>query len=178
VPLRSDVGRVAVDVVVTDSLGRPVTGLTRDDFSIEENKVPQTVRFFDVHAFAPVVGLVAPKIPALPPNTFLNLSKAPESGTPTVILYDALNTPLTEQSFGHKQILDLLRHRRAGAEIAIFVLTGKLSPSARFHRGHGFAGCGADFEGGEAPDHNLAPAQRRTCIDADDGQSPHQRRRP
>jgi VWFA-related protein len=115
-----------VDVVVTNSIGRPVTGLTRDDFSIEENKVPQTVRFFDVHAFAPVVGLVAPKIPALPPNTFLNLSKAPESGTPTIILYDALNTLLTEQSFGHKQILDLLRHRRPGTEIAIFVLTGKL----------------------------------------------------
>jgi VWFA-related protein len=125
-PLRTDVRRVNVDVVVTDSKGRPVTGLTRDDFNVEEDKVPQTVRFFDVHVVAPVADFVAPRIPALPPNTFLNLAKAPEFGTPTVILYDALNTPLTEQAYGHKQILDLILHRRPGTQIAIFVLTGKL----------------------------------------------------
>jgi VWFA-related protein len=125
-PLRTDVRRVNVDVVVTDSKGRPVIGLTRDDFKVKEDKVPQTVRFFDVHTVASAADFVAPRIPALPPNTFLNLAKAPEFGTPTVILYDALNTPLTEQAYGHKQILDLIRHRRPGTQIAIFVLTGKL----------------------------------------------------
>ena len=125
-PLRTDVRRVAVDVVVTDSQGRPVTGLTQADFKVEEDKVPQTVRFFDVHAVAPVTGFVAPRIPPLPPNTFLNLAKAPEFGTPTVILYDALNTPLTDQESAHKQIVDLIKHRRPGTQIAIFVLSGKL----------------------------------------------------
>jgi VWFA-related protein len=125
-PLRTDVRRVNVDVVVTDSKGRPVTGLIQGDFKVEEDKVPQTVRFFDVHAVAPVADFVAPRIPPLPPNTFLNLAKAPEFGTPTVILYDALNTPLTEQDFGHHEILDLIQHRRPGTQIAIFVLTGKL----------------------------------------------------
>jgi VWFA-related protein len=128
-PLRTDVRRVFVDVVVTDSKGRPVTGLTQADFKVEEDKVPQTVRFFDVHEVHTVAldaDYVAPKVPVLPPNTFLNLAKAPESGTPTVILYDALNTPLTEQDYGHAQILDLIRHRRPGTQIAIFVLTGKL----------------------------------------------------
>jgi len=124
--LKADVRRVAVDVVVTDAKGRPVTGLTQADFKVEEDKVPQPVRFFDVHSVALKSDFVAPKIPPLPPNTFLNLAKAPEFGTPTVILYDALNTPLTEQDYGHKQILDLIRHRRPGTQIAIFILTGKL----------------------------------------------------
>jgi VWFA-related protein len=125
-PLRTDVRRVAVDVVVTDPQGRPVTGLTQEDFKVMEDNTPQKLLFFDVHTVAPEAGFVAPRIPPLPPNTFLNLAKAPESGTPTVILYDALNTPLTEQDYGHQQMLNFIKHRRPGTQIAIFVLTGKL----------------------------------------------------
>jgi VWFA-related protein len=124
--LKTDVRRVGIDVVVTDSQGLPVTGLTQDDFKVEEDKAPQKLLFFDVHSFAPVTGFVAPEIPPLPPNTFLNLAKAPEFGTPTVILYDALNTPLTDQESAHRQIVNLIKHRRPGTQIAIFVLTGKL----------------------------------------------------
>jgi VWFA-related protein len=124
--LKTDVRRVAIDVVVTDAQGRPVTGLTQEDFKVLEDNAPQKLLFFDVHSVAPAAGFVAPKIPPLPPNTFLNLAKAAESGTPTVILYDALNTPLTEQDYGHKQILEFIRHRRPGTQIAIFILTGKL----------------------------------------------------
>jgi VWFA-related protein len=125
-PLRADVRRVAVDVVVTDPQGRPVTGLTQEDFKVVEDDTPQKLLFFDMHTVAPETGFVAPEIPPLPPNTFLNLAKAPESGTPTVILYDALNTPLAEQEYGHKQILDFIKHRRPGTQIAIFVLGAKL----------------------------------------------------
>jgi VWFA-related protein len=124
--LNSDVRRVNVDVVVTDSKGHPITGLTQQDFKIEEDKVPQTLRFLDVHTVASEASFVAPRIPPLPANTFLNIVKAPEYGTPTVILYDALNTPITEQDYGHKQMLELIKHRRPGTQIAIFILTGKL----------------------------------------------------
>src|ERR1035441_931223 len=124
--LKTDVRRVAIDVVVTDSQGRPITGLTQDDFKVEEDKAAQKLLFFDVHTVDPEAGFAAPRIPPLPPNTFLNLAKAPESGTPTVILYDALNTPLTEQDYGHQQMLNFIKHRRPGTQIAIFVLTGKL----------------------------------------------------
>lgn len=124
--LKTDVRRVGVDVVVTDSQGRPVSGLTQDDFKVVEDNAPQKLLFFDIHTVASEAGFVAPSIPALPPNTFLNLAKVPESGTPTVILYDALNTPLTEQEYGHKQILDFIKHRRPGTQIAIFVLGAKL----------------------------------------------------
>ena len=124
--LKTDVRRVGIDIVVTDAKGLPVTGLTQDDFKVEEDKAPQKLLFFDVHNVAPEASFVAPSIPPLPPNTFLNLAKAPEFGTPTVILYDALNTPLTDQESAHKQIVNLIKHRRPGTQIAIFVLTGKL----------------------------------------------------
>jgi Ca-activated chloride channel family protein len=38
---------VVVDVVVRDSRGRPVLGLTRDDFEIYEDGVPQSVVAFE-----------------------------------------------------------------------------------------------------------------------------------
>src|ERR1039458_3019026 len=101
--LKTDVRRVAIDVVVTDSQGRPVTGLTQDDFKVEEDKAAQKLLFFDVHTVDPEAGFAAPSIPPLPPNTFLNLAKAPESGTPTVILYDALNTQIGDQFYGHQE---------------------------------------------------------------------------
>ncbi len=72
--------RVAnVDVFVTDRAGNPISGLTRDDFEIVENKIPQPiVNFFEarpdataslVPAAPPVPGVVAPvDSPAPPPR--------------------------------------------------------------------------------------------------------------
>src|SRR5579884_955168 len=41
-----DVKRVQVDAVVTDSKGRPVTGLTAKDFEILQDGEPQTITSF------------------------------------------------------------------------------------------------------------------------------------
>jgi VWFA-related protein len=43
---RSDVAIAAVDVVVTDAKGRPVRGLTRDDFELREAGRPQALSHF------------------------------------------------------------------------------------------------------------------------------------
>lgn len=44
--VRVDVSLVALDVGVTDALGRPVTTLVREDFQVLENGVPQEIRSF------------------------------------------------------------------------------------------------------------------------------------
>jgi VWFA-related protein len=124
--LKTTVRRVALDVVVTDSEGFPVAGLTQEDFKVEEDKVPQLVRSFDAHTATAAGSFTALKISALAPNTFFNLQTAPEVGTPTVILYDALNTSLAEQSYARQQLLQFIRHRRPGTQIAIFVLGTRL----------------------------------------------------
>lgn len=124
--LKTSTRRVVVDVVVTDAKGHPVTGLTRDDFSVAEDSKPQPVRSFEMHTVANEAPYVPPVVPKLPPNTFLNLARAPASGTPTVILYDVLNTPLNDQMYAHQEIVRFLNHRKPGTQIAIFVLSDKL----------------------------------------------------
>src|SRR5215468_3095143 len=39
-------------VVVTDKSGKPVEGLTANDFTVTENGVPQSIRFFDHQSFS------------------------------------------------------------------------------------------------------------------------------
>lgn len=123
--LRANVRRVVVDVVVTDQKGHPVKGLTQQDFSVFENNAPQTIKSFEVHT-ATTAEYVPPTIPKLPANTFLNLPTAPPTGTPTVLLYDVLNTPLEAQAYAHAQMVSFLKQRKPGTQVAIFVLGDKL----------------------------------------------------
>jgi VWFA-related protein len=115
--------RVLVDVVVTDSKGNPIPGLSQDDFKVLENGAPQQVHSFDVHTSETATPL--PSV-TLPPNTFSNLSTAPQSGQVTVILYDLLNTPIDAQPFARAQLLQFLKSRSDSSEVAIFVLSDKL----------------------------------------------------
>ena len=47
--LHVSVRRVVVDVVVTDQKGKPVKGLTENDFQVLEDGKPQQIRSFDEH---------------------------------------------------------------------------------------------------------------------------------
>lgn len=115
--------RVVEDLVVTDAQGQPVAGLSKDDFKVFEDGVPQRVLSFDAHAAEPVVAL--PKL-NLPPNTYSTLSTAPESGPVMVILYDLLNTPLEAQPYARAQLLRFLKNRPESSQVAIFVLSDRL----------------------------------------------------
>jgi len=121
--LHVSVRRVVVDVVVTDQKGKPVKGLTENDFQVLEDGKPQQIRSFDEHILE-----AQPPLPtvALPPNTYSNLSSAPQSGPVTVILYDLLNTPLDAQPYARDQLLQFLKKRSASSQVAIFVLSDKL----------------------------------------------------
>jgi VWFA-related protein len=121
--IKVSVRRVVVDVTVTDAKGKPVQGLTEQDFHVFEDGAPQTVRSFEIHTAEPQAPLQLPKLPL---NTFANLSSAPAGGPTTVILYDLLNTPLDSQPFAHSQLLDFLKQRKASGQVAIFVLSDKL----------------------------------------------------
>jgi VWFA-related protein len=115
-----------VDVVVTGEKGKPVAGLKPSDFSVFEDGVKQPLRSFDPHTPTTEVPYVPPRIPKLPPNTFLNLATAPASGTPTVLLYDVINTPPENLAYAHEEMVRFIKHRKPGTQIAIFVLGNKL----------------------------------------------------
>ena len=122
--LRQTVRRVRVDVVVTDGNGQSVKGLNVDDFRVVEDGKPQPLRQFEYYSEQNAAATFPPR-PPLPPHTFMNLPTVPEHGPLTVLLYDALNTPLEDQATARKDMLDFLK-KNSGRKIAIFVLGDNL----------------------------------------------------
>lgn len=123
---KSNVRRVIVDVVVSDSLGRPVPGLTAHDFSLSEDGRAQAIRSFDVHDFDPISDSL-PKLPAeLPANTFVNVPRGPERGPLYVLLLDLLNMDVDDQPTARRQLLEFIRNKPVGTRFAVFVLSDRL----------------------------------------------------
>src|SRR5262245_30844034 len=74
---RSGAQLTIVDVTVTDKSGRPIEGLTENDFTITEDGVPQTISLV---AYQRVDGGDAGALPPLPPIP----SRPPSTVAPTV----------------------------------------------------------------------------------------------
>jgi VWFA-related protein len=118
---------VLLDVVVTDAHGDPVTGLRASDFTVLEENQPQTLRRLEEHlpmSADDVARLTA--APPLPPNTFTNYVPMVNTNASTVILVDALDTPISAQQYLRKQMIDYLKNMQPGASIAIFQLDTQL----------------------------------------------------
>jgi VWFA-related protein len=124
--IRETVRRVIVDVMVRDSSGKPVHGLTADDFSIVEDNQTERVLSFDAYDFDKQSISRGPNAPPLPPNVFVNIPTAPERGPLYVMLYDLVNTEMEDQMTARAQILKFIASKPAGTRFAIFVTTDKL----------------------------------------------------
>ena len=113
-----------IDVTVTNSKNEPVRGLTKDDFTIEEDGKPQPIRSFqEVGTAAPPVQRVPPK---LPPNIYTNIQPAPTTSSVNVLLLDALNTQSQDQVFVKQEATKYLKSMPPGTKIAILGLSTKL----------------------------------------------------
>jgi VWFA-related protein len=116
---------VMVDVVVTDKHGQPVLGLKPTDFTVTEKGKPQRISVFT----APNESRTKPAARTLAPGVYSNRPeyRAP-GGPPTVILLDAANTPLAEQTNARTQMLKwVIDEYRPGDRVAVFALTEKLA---------------------------------------------------
>jgi VWFA-related protein len=122
--LKSTVNRVILDVVVTDSNGRPVRGLTAKDFSVAEDGRAQEILAFDVHSLETATDFA--KLPPLPANTFVNIPPAPERGPLYVLLLDLVNSENTDEPYARKQLLNFISEKPKGTRVAIFVLSDGL----------------------------------------------------
>jgi VWFA-related protein len=120
---RANVRRVLVDVVVTDTKDEPVTGLPKEQFQIFEDGHPQTLTSFDEHAGLPDMSALQAK---LPPNTFSNLPLAKAGDAANILLLDALNTQMSDQSYVHAQMIKYIKGIRPGTRLAIFTLGARL----------------------------------------------------
>ena len=115
---------VQVDVVVHGKNG-PVTNLTQGDFTILDNGKPQQISLFSVHSSqADKPAISSPLAPGVVSNRLTRSGEEPPS--PTVILWDALNTETSDQAWVRTQVIDYLRALHPGDPIAVFILVKNL----------------------------------------------------
>jgi VWFA-related protein len=116
---------VIVNAVVLGKNNTPITGLTKDDFQLFDNGQPQHIALFS----EPVTSAKPSANPntaaaELPPNVFSNRIPPAVKAQPnaTVILLDALNTDIQDQSFARDQVVRFLRQIQPGDHIGIYAL--------------------------------------------------------
>jgi hypothetical protein len=94
---------VQVDVVVTDKQGRPIPGLKQSDFTVMQDGKPQQIHVFEPHGGSAGAQAVAGSdTPKLAPNTYSNHPAAATADSWTIVLYDLLNTPTSDQEYSRK----------------------------------------------------------------------------
>lgn len=85
---------VLLDVVVRDAKGNPVTGLHREDFSIEENGIPQQVNNFEATAPPAKTGVATPHI-----DSTQELDRRAPEAPVTIVVLDELTTRFEDEYF-------------------------------------------------------------------------------
>ncbi len=116
---KSQTRLVALDAIVTDKQGKAVSGLTKDDFIILEEGVPQRASFFSAEkAPAANAGQV------IPTDGFVTNANGPtdDAGT-VVILLDEHNTAFTTAAYARYELKNYLQKGvLPGHRVALFVL--------------------------------------------------------
>jgi VWFA-related protein len=90
--LRVSTQRVLLDVVVTDSRGNPVRNLTKDDFQVYEDHVPQVIKSFEATESRPLPSNV-------PINSTAELDKIEPKAPVSILVLDELATKFEDQAF-------------------------------------------------------------------------------
>lgn len=131
--LRVTTHLVQVHFIVQSKNGEPVTGLTKEDFTLLDGGRPQRIAVLSHEG-----GLQPAPTQPLPPNTFSNRHEPTSQlpGSVTVILLDALNTPFTAQAYARESVLKLLRRLSPDDHVALYVLGTRLNVLQDFTQDH------------------------------------------
>jgi VWFA-related protein len=117
---------VVVDVTVQDKDGRPIHGLKPSDFQITEGNTPQPIKSFDEHVAVDPKTVKPPAVVKLAPGNFTDYTPVPENTPLTVILFDRLNTQVSDQPYVISQLRKFLLTAKPDMHVAVFGLTTKL----------------------------------------------------
>ncbi|HTQ86358.1 MAG TPA: VWA domain-containing protein [Candidatus Solibacter sp.] len=112
--------RLVQVTVVAHHKGAPVADLTQEDFHVFDNGQEQKVQFFTMETGHVVEGTPTP----LPANTWSNRTET-RKGIPvnvTLILYDGLNTRVTDQNYAREQIIRFLSQIHPEDRVALYAL--------------------------------------------------------
>jgi VWFA-related protein len=114
---------VQISAVVTDGKGKPVPGLTIDDFTLLDKGKPQRLAAVNQET------RTAEPPPKLEPGLFTNYwALSPTNITPasTVILIDTLNTSFADQAYARDQVLRFLEGIQPQDRVALYWLGTQL----------------------------------------------------
>jgi VWFA-related protein len=129
-PLRVSTRLVQVSVIVEDKKGEPVTGLTKDDFTLLDGGQPQSIAFFAEETNqAPPAAPVTPAVTTAPAAHVFSNRFEEKTGVPTsvtVILLDALNTHFTDMAYARAQVKKFLKQLHPGDHVALYGLSNEL----------------------------------------------------
>lgn len=145
--LRAGVHLVRLDVVVLNGK-TPVRGLTKDDFTVQDKGKPQNIAVFSV-----AEAHKASKSDPLPSNVSSNRmnNRGEASTTATVILFDKMNTPSTDQVAARRQTLALLSSLKETDRVAFYALDTDLTIVQDFTEGSDRLARAAKSLAAEAP---------------------------
>jgi VWFA-related protein len=121
--IRTQANLVLLDVVVT-AKDEPAHGLAKGKFHVLDNGVPQQISVFEEHS--PGDAPAPAKAPDLGPNTYSNLPQSAPGSAANVLLLDALNTPIADQNYARRQMIQYLKSIPPGTRIAVFTLASRL----------------------------------------------------
>jgi VWFA-related protein len=120
---KTKVRLVVVDVVVTNGKGDPIPDLKKSNFEVLEDGKPQAVSNFQEHKGVPPTQI---KMPPMPPGVYTNFPLTQTADSVNILLLDALNTPSTDQSYVHAEMLKYLKTIPAGTRVGVFTLASRL----------------------------------------------------
>ncbi len=133
---QSKVELITVDAVVVDQSGKPVRGLTREDFVLSEDGRPKDIASFEAYALDPQPEDTVVPVPASP-RVSTNVAPAQHrTGRAFALLVDDLRIPRQEGDYARKAVADFVkRSLSAGDEVTLGTTSGKAWWSARIPEG-------------------------------------------
>lgn len=104
--LKVNVRLVVLDVVVTDTAGRPVEGLTEKDFQVFEDGKPQRIQSVERSSSRtlPSASIAAGMLQSFDPAQPISFGQSPVN----ILILDQLNTHFEDSSFARRSLHDYL----------------------------------------------------------------------
>jgi len=130
--LHADTRVVEIDVVATDAHGKPVTDLTKTDFTIVDQGKSRAIDIFAVDRHDGIDhGQTSPPVGSQPqslsPNVFSNRNPRPVNnpGHATVLVLDQVNAYVEDAAYARQQVIDLMKRVPADERIALYTIARK-----------------------------------------------------
>jgi VWFA-related protein len=119
---RSTTRLVEVNVTALDGKGKPVTGLDKADFEIQDGGKRREIAFFRFD------GDAAPAFEPLPENTYSNRNE-PAAGRPwnvSALVLDEMNTPPQSSTWVRAQLMRYLQAMTPDSRVAVYKMNGNI----------------------------------------------------